>query len=252
MKILFVIFLATFLNANIFDDFYIYKSNKSYENKDYKSSFNYLNNIKDKNDKVFYNQGNILYLQEKYEEAIDYYEKVKDLELKHQINHNIANSYVKLQNYEKAIEYYIKALEYKKDEKTKFNLELSKLKKYEIDKKNQRDLVKESCSIKSFGSLLELHEDTIFDRMNFDENTTLYEAKINENKENKVSNTIDDDIKRTIIIEDENNKIKTKNAKFELNSYFEQKWDKNAQIDSSNTLIVPLEKGVVHDSKKPW
>lgn len=252
MKILFVIFLATFLNANIFDDFYIYKSNKSYENKDYKSSFNYLNNIKDKNDKVFYNQGNILYLQGKYEEAIDYYEKVKDLELKHQINHNIANSYVKLQNYEKAIEFYNKALEYKKDEKTKFNLELSKLKKYEIDEKNQRDLVKESCSIKSFGSLLELNENTIFDRMNFDENITLYEAKIDQNKENKVSNTIDDDIKRTIIIEDENNKIKTKNAKFELNSYFEQKWDKNIQIDSSNTLIVPLEKGVVHDSKKPW
>ena len=252
MKILFIAFFVSFLNASLIDDFYKYTANSFYEKKEYEKAFEYLEKIENKNEKIFYNQGNILYLQGKYEEAIIYYEKVESLELKHQKNHNIANSYVKLENYERAIEFYSKALEYKKDEKTKFNLELIKLKKEEIDKYNQRDLIKESCPIKSFGSLVELHEETIFDRMNFDEETPLYKAKIDETKENKIANITDDNEQRDIFVDDENQKIQSKKTKFELNPYFEQKWDKNIEIDSLKTLMIPLEKGVVSDSEKPW
>ncbi|CAM3893050.1 tetratricopeptide repeat protein [Arcobacter cloacae] len=254
MKIfLIILFLSIYLKANVFlDDFYSYQANKFYEKKEYETTLKYLEKIENKNSKIFYSMGNILYIQGKYEEAIDYYEKVKDLELKHQINHNMANSYVKLQNYEKAIEFYKKALEYKNDEKTKYNLELIKLKKEEIDKENQRSLIKETCPVKSFGALVELHEDTIFDRFNFDEDKPMYKAKIDETKENIVSNIKSDDMQRDIVLDEKDNNIKSQKAKFELNPYFEQKWDKNIQEDSLKTLFVPLEKGVISDNKKPW
>lgn len=250
---LIILFLSIFLKANVFlDDYYIYQTNKFYEKKEYEKALKYLEKIENKNSKIFYNMGNILYIQGKYEEAIDYYEKVKDLELKHQINHNMANSYVKLQNYEKAIEFYKKALEYKNDEKTKYNLELIKLKKEEIDKENQRILIKESCPVKSFGTLVELHEETIFDKFDFDEDKPMYKAKIDETKENIVSNIKTDDTQRDILLDEKDNNIKSQKAKFELNPYFEQKWDKNIQEDSLKTLLVPLEKGVISDNKKPW
>lgn len=254
MKFFLLIILFTmFLKANsLFDDYYIYKGNKFYEKKEYGTALKYLEKIENKNSKIFYNMGNILYIQGKYEEAIEHYEKIEDSTIKHQINHNIANSYVKLKNYEKAIEFYLKALEYKNDEKTKYNLELIKLKKEEIDKENQRALVKESCPIKSFGSLVELHEDTIFDKFNFDENKPMYKAKIDETKENIVSNIKSDDTQRDIILDKEDTQIESKKAKFELNPYFEQKWDKNIQEDSLKTLLIPLEKGVISDNKKPW
>lgn len=254
MKIfLIILFFGVFLKANVFlDDYYVYQTNKFYEKKEYEKAFKYLEKIENKNSKILYNMGNILYIQGKYEEAIEFYEKVKDLELNHQINHNMANSYVKLENYEKAIEFYLKALEYKNDEKTKYNLELIKLKKEEIDKQNQRSLIKESCPIKSFGALVEVHENTIFDRFDFDENKPMYKAKKDETKENIVSNVKGDDIQRDIILDVENSNIESKKAKFELNPYFEQKWDKNAEDDSLKTLLVPLEKGVISDNKKPW
>lgn len=254
MKFFLLIILFTiFLKANsFFDDYYIYQTNKFYEKKEYEKALKYLEKIENKNSKIFYNMGNILYIQGKYEEAIDYYEKVKDLELNHQINHNIANAYVKLKNYEKAIEFYKKALEYKNDEKTKYNLELIKLKKEEIDKENQRSLIKESCPVKSFGALVELHEDTIFNKFDFDENNPMYKAKIDETKENIVSNIKSNDTQRDIILDDKNIQIKSQKAKFELNAYFEQKWEKNVQEDSLKTLLIPLEKGVISDNKKPW
>jgi hypothetical protein len=80
----------------------------------------------------------------------------------------------------------------------------------------------------------------------------MYKAKIDETKENIVSNIKSDDTQRDIILDKEDTQIESKKAKFELNPYFEQKWDKNIQEDSLKTLLIPLEKGVISDNKKPW
>ena len=80
----------------------------------------------------------------------------------------------------------------------------------------------------------------------------MYKAKIDESKENIVSNIKSDDMQRDIVLDEKDNNIKSQKAKFELNPYFEQKWDKNIQEDSLKTLLVPLEKGVIIDNKKPW
>ena len=60
--------------------------------------------------------------------------------------------------------------------------------------------------------------------------------------------------------EDENILIKEKleeldsneNNKLLFNTYFEQKWNKSININKTNTLLIPLEKGIINDNKKPW
>lgn len=249
---LFIFIFTLFLNANsFFDDYYIYQSNKFYDKKEYSQALKNLQKIENKNSTVFYNIGNVFYKLGKYEEAIKSYEKVEDSKLSHQKNHNIGNCYIKLENYDKAINHYEIALKFKNDEKSRFNLELSKLKKEELLKKRKRKLVTQTCSVKSFGKTVELREDTIFDRLGFDENIPMIKAKIDKNHKNKVSNTIDEEIKRDIMI-DEKKELKGEKTKVAMDLYLEQKWQKRVEKESLKTLIIPLEKGFVNDDKKSW
>lgn len=254
MRVLLGIFILIIsLNANSFlDDYYIYQSNKFYDKKEYLLALENLEKVEKKDSKVFYNMGNIFYKLGKYKEAIKNYEKIQDNKLFHQKNHNIANCYIKLEDYENAIKHNQIALKFKNDEKTKFNLELSLLKQDELIQKRKKRLVTQTCPTKSFGKTVELKEDTIFDRLGFDENIPLIKAKVDKNHKNKVSNTIDDDFKREIVVDEKkelNNNTKTKVA---MDFYLEQKWQKKVEDDSMKTLIIPLEKGIVNDDKKSW
>ena len=54
------------------------------------------------------------------------------------------------------------------------------------------------------------------------------------------------------IREDDNKTVLRAKEKLKIDSYQKQKWDKRIENSSINTLIIPMEKGVVNDSKKPW
>jgi len=123
----------------------IEKATKAYENKEYKiASDNYRQVTA--NSQSFYNLGNALYKQEKYEDAIKAYNKVvtNDKNLESQKLYNLGNSYVKTNNLSKAKELYEKALKISDDKQTKENLdavnkELEKQKQKQKEQKNKKD-----------------------------------------------------------------------------------------------------------------
>ena len=252
-NLILILFISNYLNASFMDDYYIYNANKYLQKKEYKLSFDYYNKIEKKDDNIIYNMANILYFLKDYEEAILYYKKIKNINLSHQVNHNIANCYAKLQDYDNAILHYKKALFFKDNEKTKYNLDLSKLKKEEIENQNKKILSnKQICPVREIGAILELNEETIFDYIEPKEDVEMFLAKENKNKQNEISNVIDDNLQRDIYLEENFKKEEeSKNTTFKFNPYFEQKWDNNIN-NSPKTLIIPLEKGVVNDDKNSW
>ena len=262
-NIVFVLFLSISLFANIFDDYNIINAQKSYEQKDYEKALIYLNKIKKQDSKVFYNRGNTLYKLKRYEDAINEYLKVLDVNLMHSVNHNIANAYLNLkneneeeniENLNKAIEFYNKALVYKDDEKTVYNLEMTIQKQKLLNERQIRDLNENVCEIQRKGLIEELTRNTLFDFYEIDEKIKLFEDKqtglgtLNEN-----SKITKDDKNREIYIDDKL-RVKEELGKkvFKMNSYFDEKYDNVTEIKDAKTLVVPMQKGIVDDEKKAW
>ncbi len=254
MKIITIILFFSLTSfANIIDDLNIYNAQKSYEEKNYNEALQYLSKVKKEDSKVFYNLGNIFYKLGKYEEAIKEYKKVQNKDLLHNINHNIANCYLMLENFDNAIKYYNKALVHENNQRTIYNLEMTKKKQIELNNRQIRSLNENVCEIQRKGLIEELTVDSIFDYFELDENTKLYQDRqMGIRSRNENSRLTVDDIQRSISI-DEENKTTTNESKkeFKMNSYFEEKFD-NKNIDDAKTLIVPMKKGIVDDNKKAW
>ena len=248
-----ILFFSLTSFANIIDDLNIYNAQKSYEEKNYNEALQYLSKVKKEDSKVFYNLGNIFYKLGKYEEAIKEYKKVQNKDLLHNINHNIANCYLMLENFDNAIKYYNKALVHENNQRTIYNLEMTKKKQIELNNRQIRSLNENVCEIQRKGLIEELTVDSIFDYFELDENTKLYQDRqMGIRSRNENSRLTVDDIQRSISI-DEENKTTTNESKkeFKMNSYFEEKFD-NKNIDDAKTLIVPMKKGIVDDNKKAW
>jgi len=254
MKIITIILFFSLTSfANIIDDLNIYNAQKSYEEKNYNEALQYLSKVKKEDSKVFYNLGNIFYKLGKYEEAIKEYKKVQNKDLLHNVNHNIANCYLMLENFDNAIKYYNKALVHENNQRTIYNLEMTKKKQIELNNRQIRSLNENVCEIQRKGLIEELTVDSIFDYFELDENTKLYQDRqMGIRSRNENSRLTIDDIQRSISI-DEENKTTTNESKkeFKMNSYFEEKFD-NKNIDDAKTLIVPMKKGIVDDNKKAW
>ncbi len=254
MKIITIILFFSLTSfANIIDDLNIYNAQKSYEEKNYNEALQYLSKVKKEDSKVFYNLGNIFYKLGKYEEAIKEYKKVQNKDLLHNVNHNIANCYLMLENFDNAIKYYNKALVHENNQRTIYNLEMTKKKQIELNNRQIRSLNENVCEIQRKGLIEELTVDSIFDYFELDENTKLYQDRqMGIRSRNENSRLTVDDIQRSISIDEENKTtINESKKEFKMNSYFEEKFD-NKNIDDAKTLIVPMKKGIVDDNKKAW
>ncbi len=254
MKIvLSLLFLSMTLFGNIFEDFNIYNAQKEYEKQNYEKAFGHLSNIKKKDSKVYYNLGNTLYKMGKYEEAILEYSKVTNKDMQHIVNHNIANCHLKLENYEKAVEFYNKALVFKNDERTVYNLEMTKQKQKSLNDREIRDLNENVCEIQRKGIFEELKIDSIFDFYEIDENIKLFEDEqtgiSTKNENSKITNNESNEI---YLDDKEKTKEELGKKEFKMNSYFDKKYDNNLDLKDSKTLIVPMEKGIINDNKKAW
>lgn len=248
-----ILFSTYFLQASILDDYYLFKGNDFLEDNKYELSLANFEKIKNKNDKILYNMANILYILKKYDEAIIYYKKVKNISLLHQVNHNMANTYARLEDFKKVISYNQKALNYKKDEKTKFNLELGKFKNLYLEKSTlKKKTYKNKTFLNRKGKLFETNNDTLFEDSDFDEDTLLFESKRKKNN-NEIQIGMVDYQDENISIDEKLEELDSnENNKLLFNTYFEQKWNRSININKTNTLLIPLEKGIINDNKKPW
>lgn len=258
MKKLFItfVFFSLTLQAALLEDIYIFKAQNAYKSKNYEKALQYYKKIKIKNDKILYNMGNIYYILKKYQKAVEYYERINSQKLQHKKYHNMADCYVKLQDYDKAVVFNKKALEFKNDERTKYNLELSIMIQTQIMKKIKQVHKKDSKT--RVGKTIEVDEANFFDNDDFGDESSLKEAKKDTYiKTNQNLSTSKDTQEGLITIKQNKqneNKPKEKKlyTKLRLNSYLEQKWDKNLKKTDIHTLLIPLEKGIINDSKKPW
>jgi Ca-activated chloride channel family protein len=130
-SIIVILFLLIFLDNQVyaytFDFEHIKDAKKSYEEKNYKEaqkSFEKINSSYEQK----YNIANTLYKQNRYEEAIKHYKKLKtdDINKEAQRLHNLGNSYAKSNDFKNAIKSYEKALRNQNNKETKENLETIK------------------------------------------------------------------------------------------------------------------------------
>jgi Ca-activated chloride channel family protein len=133
------------LHAGVLDFMQIKNAKKAYEAKDYNNSAKIYENYakKSNNDESYYNAGNAMYKEKKYNKAIKSYEKssFKDADKEAKKYANIGNAYakqVKPKMLEKAIESYEKSLKIKEDKDTRENLEAVKKALKQQKKKNQK------------------------------------------------------------------------------------------------------------------
>lgn len=95
------------------------------------------------NDKILFNEADALYKMQKYEEALDGFQKVlgsKDLMLASKAHFNIGNAYFQQNKLPQSIESYKKALELNpEDYDAKYNLELARAKLKEQSEKQQQN-----------------------------------------------------------------------------------------------------------------
>ncbi len=151
-----IFFLPIKSHALFFDFLDIYKANKAYKEKDFKTASRYFKKIAlEKNSPAsFFNYANSLYKEKKYNLALKEYQKViaKDKNLRYKTFFNIANCYFKLKKYKKAYIFYNYAKEIHDNKKVRFNL--SQTKKF-LTKKDIVDLTKKSVSVKKREELIE-------------------------------------------------------------------------------------------------
>jgi len=256
------IFISPELNAkDILDGFEfknIQKAKKLYENKKYKQASDEYRKIS-ATPQSYYNLGNSLYKEGKYNEAIHTYSKIvtQDKDLEASKLHNIGNSYVKQNKLQKAKEFYEKSLKLKNDKQTKENLEAVKKelekKKQNQDQQNKQNQNKQKQNQKDQNQKNDKQNkdsmDKDQDQKEQNKKSDKKEQKDKNNKEqsNKEQNNSKKDEKSF-------SKAKQKNIKEqEISDLEEKKWIK--MLEKQNTPIF-LRKGNTNktrsDENEPW
>lgn len=115
---------TTSCHAGLLDFKILEEAKQAYEKENFVYSSNQYKKVA-KNSEGFYNLGNSLYKEGKYQEALKAYEKVvtSNKRFEAQKLHNMGNSYVKLSDLTKAKEMYENALKKHYDQETKENLD---------------------------------------------------------------------------------------------------------------------------------
>jgi len=129
------------LNAGMLDFMDIKEAKEAYKSQNYEKSGQVYEKYAEESQKGegYFNAGNSLYKQKKYEEAVNLYERATfdDKSLRAKNFSNMGNAHAKGQNLQKAVESYEKSLKIEEDKDTRENLETVKklLKKKKQDSK---------------------------------------------------------------------------------------------------------------------
>lgn len=249
-----VLFLQNSMFASFLeDDIYLYKANRALENNEYKKVLDFYKKIKNKNDAIYFNMANIYYKLNNFSKAIKLAKKIKQTKLLNKAFHLMGNAYARSFEYDKAIAYYKKSLELKVNEKIKYNFHMVQVQRALL-LENQKLREKRDLKMrkgKDFESENAQFFDEAFDLDNFDLNMSLSEDKKEKNISNETALVLSkNDIQYSIKIE-KNNSEEFNSSTIDFSNYLQQKWDNKLQL-KVHTLLIPLEKGNINDSKKPW
>ena len=272
-SVLFVFFIAYQVSnpmqtyAFTFNFENIEKAEQAYKNKEYsKASQNYRE--VNPNSEVFYNLGNSLYKEKKYDDAIKAYSKVvtENKGLEAQKLYNIGNSYVQVNKLEKAKEFYEKSLKIKEDKDTKENLELvnKELEKQKKQEEKQNNKNKEDKN-KQQDNNQQKNKDQ--ENQNQDKQQQKQEDKTNkkqnsEQKQSQEQNEQENKQTQDKKKQEEQNKIEQKESeqqsaelkKDEISDMEEKKWMKMLQNQKTPIYIqkVNTNKESKYNEKQPW
>ena len=246
-----ILTLQTFLFANIFNDINIFKAQVAYKNKNYSQSLELYKKVKNKNDDILYNIGNILYRQAKYKEAISYYKKINSSKLIAKKLYNIGNCYIGLKDTKSAIAFYKSALKFDQTKNTvniTYNLNLA----LELQQKIIQELEKQ----KKKNRLLNTYEQKIDD---IDKDTVsqnmVNAITTNIKRKNNFSTNKSAKLQDEIAIakfEDKNITKKVIDTKPSFTKLEEKRINKQLGNRALNTLLIPLENKGMNDDKYPW
>ena len=181
-----------------------YKAHKAH--KVLQSEVDYRKSIsKDKNNALAqYNMGDVLFSQEAYKEAANYYREVSvnkkaNKEEKHKAFHNLGNLAMKDKRYEDAVQYYKEALRNDStDDETRYNFALAKemLKKQQNqdkDDKNQGSPEQDKNNSQDNPK----NEDTPQDNRQPQSNNGKQEGELSSEQINRILNAINNEEKKT-------------------------------------------------------
>ncbi len=267
-SVLFVFFIAYQVSNPIqtyaftFNFENIEKAEQAYKNKEYsKASQNYRE--VNPNSEVFYNLGNSLYKEKKYEDAIKAYSKVvtENKGLEAQKLYNIGNSYVQVNKLEKAKEFYEKSLKIKDDKDAKENLELVNK---ELEKRKKQEEKQNNKNKEDKNKQQDNNQQKNKDQENQNQNKQQQKQKDKTNKkqnseqkqsqeQNEQENKQTQDKKK----QEEQNQTQQQSAepkKDEISDMEEKKWMKMLQNQKTPIYIqkVNTNKESKYNEKQPW
>ena len=286
--ILFLSLLATpHAKAGLLDFVELKEAKESYKSGDYEKSAKLY-----KKYESYFNEGNSLYKQKKYDEAIKAYEKATfDDEISRANNlANKGNAFVKQakkESLQKAVESYEKSLKLHEDKEVRENLEavkkeIEKQKKKEQEKKdkdkqkdkgkknkdkNKKDSDNQDNDKKDSKDDKKSDEDSKGDKKNKSENDESKEKKQNEEDKSKENNeTKPQDEKKNDLKElnkDEDNKTKENSSskqlphaknQDEMSDAEEEKWLRELNMQQSTFMYMLNNKKTIKrdENEKPW
>lgn len=243
------------------ESFFLREAQQSLEEGDFKKSLEYYQKVEKPTEEIFYNMGNILYQEERYDEALEQYKKIVSKKLAFEVFYNMGNSYTKLGKKEEAIESYKKALAIKDDKDGRYNLDLLLFEEKQEgtgQKKNKDPNNKDNeANDRRSGSNRE-DRDEEFKEDNGRENI-VKKGKLSDPKENgnEISNlqTKRDKNERERIEMKKKLTIKHKRLEDKTLESEDKKWMEILDQREIETLMIPLrDKGVKNGQKNnnPW
>ncbi len=267
MKIVFsLLILGTLLFGDIFDDYHLYKANGYISLNQYQKALEHYEKVENKTAIIYYNLGNLYYLQGEYQKAITAYKQVNEVTLEFQTLHNLGNSYVKTNQIDKAINTYQKAILLQNDPSTKTNLELLlRSQKKEFEKKKRSAKGKQTSQEKNRQNKGFKGGQEDFDGMENRDNGEV--SKQGKSTQKKKSKDPKENVRTTTSASQGEQKIepigtnegattssKHKEALKMIANNEEKKWATIIEKRKLNTLLIPLnQKGVVDENiDNPW
>lgn len=125
------------LNASIFDDYYLHRAYEAYRTGDYNGTERYLEKITLPSLQSRMAKANTFYKQKRYKRALSLYRSIRSTSpmIKQRLYYNIANCYARIKAFDKAVRYYSKTLQLGDDADARYNLKLLLFKRSAAEEK---------------------------------------------------------------------------------------------------------------------